>query len=972
MTRQLIRLFSLILLLSSGTLAYALGVGEARVKSSLNQPLEAEIELTGVGDLSENEILPGLATREEFVRAGVDRVFFLSDLRFEVMRSSNGKMSIRLTTRKPVREPFVNFLIEVIWPSGRLLREYALLIDPPVYSDQPAAPVAAPASSSPAPIARSTPAPAPQRPAQQVVRGDQLAMPSAVSIGAPRAGALAAGDSYGPIRAQDTLWEVAEKARPDGSVSPQQVMLAFLDTNPDAFIDGNINKLKQGAVLRVPSREQMTARSKYEAVNEVIAQNEALRAPRTKSVVTAQKAEGVPSAGSTTPTRDELKLLVAESGSKQTSSAQSGAAEAGSSGVSREELALTLEKLDQAVSEKNTLSTKVSDLEEQLATLQRLLTLKNDQLATLQEQMRANAQAQAAAEEGAQATVSLEAVAPTAEVAPSEASALEPKQDAQPTVDAAAPESALTTEPVVSAEPVATPAPISTEPLSVMDEGQDAQQTDYQNLTFIERIFVDPIYMAVTAVSIIVLMVLVWVISRNNAQKEQALRAALAEEEEEFDARASNFGGLDTTAFDEAPPAKTVQAKSAAQQHDELFGAVELDQVESEPEADDLDREDKERQQDVVAEADVYIAYGRLDQAATILEDALADEPMRNDIRLKLLEVYKEAGQAQQFERQYSELEATQDQPALKRAAALRIELGDNLRMAQTAVDFSKDDTELDLDTESLDANALVSEHDVVDEQDVLSDALTEEVEIDNDLEQEVLQSFDFDQVDELLEQEDAKTLDDIDEEALDLDLDLDLDAELGADESKDEAFEAELALDFDTDTVDETDELEADLDLSAELGLEEETAVDDLVNQDETLADVDLSDIELSEELEQEKEIAIPDDLSIPDELTVEEPETPVAEKAPTKSPEISDDILEEAADAFRDLDEIGGDLSEEEEFDFLDGADEASTKLDLARAYIDMGDLDGARDILEEVSKEGNAEQIKEAQSLLQELGD
>ncbi|WP_369820516.1 FimV family protein, partial [Oleiphilus sp. HI0061] len=111
---------------------FALGIGEATVTSALNQPLKAEIELVNSGDFSAEEILPGLATREEFLKANVDRVYFLSDLRFKVETNADGKLVVVLTTNKPVREPFLNFLVEVIWPSGRLLREYALLIDPPL------------------------------------------------------------------------------------------------------------------------------------------------------------------------------------------------------------------------------------------------------------------------------------------------------------------------------------------------------------------------------------------------------------------------------------------------------------------------------------------------------------------------------------------------------------------------------------------------------------------------------------------------------------------------------------------------------------------------------------------------------------------------------------------------------------------------------------------------------------------------
>jgi len=209
-------------------LAHALGLGEANVTSSLNQPLRAEIELVSTKGLQDTEILPGLATREEFLKAGVDRVYFLSDLRFKVERNVQGNMVVILTTNKPVREPFLNFLVEVIWPSGRLLREYALLIDPPLFAEEPAAPAAAPVI----------------QPREQETVGDRVSIPAPVATTSTRS-AVAPG-TYGATNSKDTLWDIATKARPDRSVSHQQVMLAIQDLNPNAFIGNNINRLKAG------------------------------------------------------------------------------------------------------------------------------------------------------------------------------------------------------------------------------------------------------------------------------------------------------------------------------------------------------------------------------------------------------------------------------------------------------------------------------------------------------------------------------------------------------------------------------------------------------------------------------------------------------------------------------------------------------------------------------------------------------
>jgi pilus assembly protein FimV len=136
--------------LSSG-MAHALGLGEVTLQSALNQPLVAEIELLEVRDLGSSEVLPSLASAEAFSKAGVDRQYFLTDLKFTSLVKPNGKSVIRVTSTKPMREPYLNFLVEVLWPNGRLLREYTLLLDPPLYTPQSVLSAAAPVVAAPAP-----------------------------------------------------------------------------------------------------------------------------------------------------------------------------------------------------------------------------------------------------------------------------------------------------------------------------------------------------------------------------------------------------------------------------------------------------------------------------------------------------------------------------------------------------------------------------------------------------------------------------------------------------------------------------------------------------------------------------------------------------------------------------------------------------------------------------------------------------
>ena len=141
-------------------LASALGVGDYTLKSYLNQPLDLEIGLIQTKDLTPDEVIANVASQEEFDRAGIERVFFLQDIHFEVVPKPGGGMTIVAHTSKPVTEPFLNFLLEVRWPQGRMLREYTVLLDPQVYKAGAAPAAAAEPVTQPAeqPAAASAPA----------------------------------------------------------------------------------------------------------------------------------------------------------------------------------------------------------------------------------------------------------------------------------------------------------------------------------------------------------------------------------------------------------------------------------------------------------------------------------------------------------------------------------------------------------------------------------------------------------------------------------------------------------------------------------------------------------------------------------------------------------------------------------------------------------------------------------------------
>jgi pilus assembly protein FimV len=908
MIRKLVFALSLLGACFTG-LVHALGLGEATVKSSLNQPLTAEIELVSIGELGIDEILPGLATREEFLKAKVDRVYFLSDLRFEVIENEKGNLAVVLTTTKPVREPFLNFLVEVIWPSGRLLREYALLIDPPLFSKEKASTVQAPIASQRIIDSNAT--------TDQLSSGDQLSVsgPTKTSVAAVNSGNQTAG-TYGATTANDTLWEIAVKARPNRSVTPQQVMLSIQDLNPKAFIDQNINKLKAGQVLRLPTLEQVKERNSNQAIIEVIAQNEAIRPKRTRSVASTAKQSTPKASQNSGSSADELKLVVSSKQANTSNTANSGSSLQAGNGraESNEEMMLALEKLDKANLENSELNGKVTDLEEQLQTLQRILALKNDQLANIQGQMRAN---------------ELASVDETADVALQDNAA----QSAVEEPVLAKIESA-DAEPIVADKIKVEPKEEVKKVVEVASKPEVKKSAPEKNQNIVEMIIGNPLYLGLLVVGVIVLLVVLWLVSRNNALKEEEYYSQNADDEQDEDLFETN--DAESQEFDEDQGQDELNELTSVDESEELDNDFALDH-------EDNDSQEEEREsEDVIAEADVYIAYGRLDQAANILEKAISAEPVRTDYRLKLLEVYKDSNDSESFNRQFSELEAIQDESAIEEATQIRTELLENELV-------SLEDKEQELAESRQIEEALETRQDHSAELDVEAEAL------ENDT-----KSFDFDSVDET---SDAGLDVDFSSDELELDLDVDLDLA-----EEDELLTAEVDdLEFDAADLElEADDLELQADDLGDTTVLQEIESDSLsgdelaepLSENAALLDIDLDDVDLSGELDQETEIELSNDLSTELELSENLDEN------------VSDEILDEAVDAFSGNDELVDGLGDTDDFDFLDGTDEASTKLDLARAYIDMGDVDGAKDILGEVAKEGSDAQKAEANELLGSL--
>ena len=365
--------------LSSGVLgssfAYGLGLGDATLDSSLNQKLNADIQLTDVGQLSAIEILPSLATSADFKRAGVQRPAFLSKLRFDVVTGADNKPYIRVTSKEPVTEPFLNFLLEVHWPQGRLLKEYTLLLDPPSFSSEVAA------APEPQPIAKAQPKPKPQPKPSAQSSSKPKQIPNRLGSSTPPADTSAEITSKRPsdtyrVRKEDTLSQIAMKTRPPG-VSLNRMMLALQAENPTAFINGNINLLKPGVTLTIPDQSMLRSIDEATARNAIVTQDQEWRSGGKKVQIDATPRDTAPA-----PVQqiEDGRLDIVAGGK----AGQGQGGDESATGELESALAANQEELDALGRQNTELKERLQELEEQISTLEKLVVLRNDQLAAAQ------------------------------------------------------------------------------------------------------------------------------------------------------------------------------------------------------------------------------------------------------------------------------------------------------------------------------------------------------------------------------------------------------------------------------------------------------------------------------------------------------------------------------------------------------------------------------------------------------------
>lgn len=1053
------------LVIMSPGVAAALGVGEYELNSYLNQPLDMEVSLHEVGGLTTEEILVNLASQAEFDTVGVDRSYFLNRLNFVVELQPGDKALLHITSEQPVREPYLNFLVEFLWPTGRLMREYTVLLDPPSYTDSAVTAVPT-VSRAPQPVSRSDPktqassGPVTQPPAQQTAA---QSVSSAPATPRPQVADSGPRNSY-TVKASDTMWRIALDNRPVESVSVQQMLVAIQALNPDAFINNNVNLVREGTVLRIPNEQEVRNISTRNALVEVADQNRkwremlearGIQAPQQRAQLDGSRQVADSDDDSKSPMTGQVKLVSPESTAGVDNGDSTGSARDGSANtaVLENELAIRGENLDRLDRENAELKSRLDELEEQSRTSEQLLKLRNDQIAQLQAELRKLREEQGLAAEGNDPLME-EPVAPVVATADDQAED-DANADTAATLAGSDADNGVAQDSTELADSADDAAAKMEEAESVGDAGVDgdedgaalaevgvgedstadvgadepanadaadaadaagepavekapqvvkpepvapAQPPTQQQGGIVDLLMENLMYIGLGLIAILFLL---FVLLRGKKKE--------ADEDEDGGALLDDLGDDDDQ---------------------EEFGLNLDDDNAATGFAADQEEEDQQPpvqggSQDPLEDVDVYVAYGRYPQAVDFLRNEINKHPERADLKVRLLELLKEMNDDAAFKQQASIFAGTST------------EVDDAIARLGGSVpaQASGDDDELSLDDLEMglssglddDVPTMQSEQTSSAESQAHSDELADfDFELDSDdgkggdddtlMLDDPKDAASRDDGFSLDSEEDSKqgakqedSLSDADKQSLkaspvlelddvssasmdedddtqfgDLDLDdmnLEFEESGDSDNSKEELDLSLDDLDLDGGSNDGADDTLTDLDLeldAAEKSLSESSGSD---AEDLTKLDLDLPEEEPAQTSGSEEAASLEDllgdgDLELDaqdeslslDEPAEEEVKAPVAASEPSIA-QAPESAVEAAPSAESNV--AGDVLGDEDDFDFLGETDENATKLDLAKAYIDMGDTEGARDILNEVISEGSDQQQVAARDLMGQIG-
>ncbi len=628
-------------------LADAAGLGRLNVTSGLGQPLRAELEVTSVG----RDELPTLQVRmaplAAFRAANLEFNPALTNLRFALDKRPDGGYFVRITSASPVNEPYLDLMVELTWATGRVIREYTVLLDPP--SLRAEAPVVPPVAATSTPTAPSVvpptttrPSTAPSTPSSPGLATTPPGTPAASTRPPATAAATTAPRATGPsegsyvVKSGDTLGAIAGRNKP-ASVSLDQMLVAMLRANPDAFVAKNMNRLKAGATLTIPSESEASALAQPDARREVVAQSADFAQYKSRLAQAAGSAPVVATAppaaagsGRVTsqvqdksapvaPKGDQLKIARAE----QKSAAAAAAAA----------------KADEAAAKQRA----IREEQERAAQLKKT----NDAIQkALQVQSKAGAAAQKQAEKGAPVTATAPAAVspPPVAVAPPAPMPAPPSVTPGVTTPSPTPVAPVTppgvppttatpidasksappvavTPPATTPSPAVTPAPVVTPAPAPAKKAAPPPPPPREEPGF----FADLLNNTTTLLGLVgIVALLAALFGWSWYRKRRAESADRFKDTGEGTQANSMFG---------ATGGQSVDTGTSTFNSSFIPAASQLDSNEVDP----------------VAEADVYIAYGREEQAEDILKEALRLQPDRHAVRVKLMEIYARRGDKTSF-----------------------------------------------------------------------------------------------------------------------------------------------------------------------------------------------------------------------------------------------------------------------------------------------------------------------------------
>lgn len=594
-------------LLASTCGVQAAGLGKLTVYSAIGQPLEAEVALTATSEELAS-LSAKLGSYDAFKEAGIEFMPALAGLRFNVARLPDNQAVLKLTTDRPLNEAFLHFLVELNWTAGRMVREYTFLLDPPemLQAAKPASVVAPIApQAAPAPQVLPTPVPAAPQPvpaASAPVRPEAPAAKPRPAAPAPVAPKALVAEREVQVKAGDTLSKIARQSKPE-SVSLDQMLVALFNSNRDVFDGNNMNRLRAGKILRIPDAAEAAQVDAAEARQLIVGQAADFNAYRRRLAAAAQAApvaEAAPqqqAAGRIEP-RIEDKAPPAPARDKlEVSRTEAAKSKGGDKSTLEEELIARDKALREAAD-------RIAALEKNLDNLKKLVELKSQPGAQAQQQAQAVAPKPAEAKQPEPAVKSA-----TEPVKPPEPVAAKPEEGKPAPAVAEKP-----AEPPPAAAPAPKPVPKAV-PQEVPPPPEPSFIAENPELVF-------------GGGGVIALLLGYLGYNAWRRKKQAREESASADKSSPAGDQASTSGAL----FGAASESVDSSGEVSIQGDFSEGGALTT-----------------EESVDPIAEADVYMAYGRDDQAEDILLEGLKTDPTRSAIHLKLMELYANRKSADRF-----------------------------------------------------------------------------------------------------------------------------------------------------------------------------------------------------------------------------------------------------------------------------------------------------------------------------------